>query len=121
MALHNEFGKKGEIIAKEFLLGKGYEIKCSNWVWEKAEIDIIAFKNESLVFTEVKTRTGNFFGNPEEFVTRSKERNLERASAAYIEEKGHTGEIRFDIIAITFFKNGLHEVHHIEDAFFPGM
>lgn len=121
MALHNDVGKKGEQIAGNFLLSKGYTILVRNWIWEKAEIDIIAEKDGQLIFLEVKTRKSNFFGYPEQFVSTVKEQNMERASSAYIEEVQHEGEVRFDIIAITFLKKEAYKVHHIEDAFFPGL
>jgi putative endonuclease len=121
MALHNDLGKKGEQIAGAFLLDKGYTILARNWVFGKAEIDIIARQDQQLVFLEVKTRSSHFFGYPELFVTPEKERHLEEASAAYMEEIRHEGEIRFDIIAVTFSKQETYEVHHIEDAFFPGL
>lgn len=118
---HLHTGRHGERLAKEFLAQKGYAILEQNWRYKRDEVDIIAGKNGLIIFLEVKTRTGIGFGHPEEFVTIAKEKNLERASAAYIEEKNHQGEIRFDIISITFDKQGRHEIYHIEDAFFPGV
>lgn len=116
MALHNDIGKKGERIAKQFLEEKGYEILDENWVYGKAEIDLIAYKNKIIVFVEVKTRTNLAFGEPEDFVTLAKQKLMEIASLQYIDIMNHQNEIRFDIIAITF-KNNTHTLKHIEDAF----
>ena len=54
MAQHNELGKTGEQIAVDFLIKKGYEIKERNWRFKKAEIDIIAQKDNFLIAVEVK-------------------------------------------------------------------
>ena len=57
------------------LLDKGYSIRERNWRYQKAEVDIIALKENTLVAVEVKTRTSNYFGNPEDFVTKKKIRS----------------------------------------------
>ena len=44
MATHNDLGKKGELLAQEYLLQKGYKILDVNWRFQKAEIDVIAQK-----------------------------------------------------------------------------
>jgi len=119
MALHNELGKKGECIAKDFLLQNGYEILDENWVYGRAEIDLIAYKNRTIIFVEVKARTGVAFGEPEDFVTLAKQKQMELASMEYIELMNHQNEIRFDIIAVTFNKNNTYTLKHIEDAFWP--
>ncbi|MEJ7557329.1 MAG: YraN family protein [Pedobacter sp.] len=119
MASHNELGKRGEEIAKEYLENKGYQILKMNWRHKRAEIDLIAKHDGTLVFVEVKTRSSANFGNPEEFVDWKKEKQLEFASLFYIEQSNHEGEIRFDIVAITMDTKKSYSVHHIEDAFWP--
>jgi putative endonuclease len=118
MARHNLDGQKGEALAKDFLIEKGYEILDENWTFGKAEVDIIALINNTIVFVEVKARSGNYFGNPEEFVDAKKQENLSNAAEEYIYVVDHKGEIRFDIIAI-LFKKGFetYQINHIEDAF----
>jgi putative endonuclease len=64
MAVHLDLGR-----TKTFLEGLGYEILDENWTHGKAEIDLIAYKDKVIIFAEVKTRTGNGFGEPEDFVT----------------------------------------------------
>ncbi len=68
MAGHNELGKKGEGLAIAFLEENDYKILERNYRFQKAEVDIIAFKDEILVGVEVKTRSTAHFGNPQEFV-----------------------------------------------------
>jgi len=115
MAEHNELGKEGEKEAIAYLKKNGYEILENNYRFKKAEIDIIALKEE-LVVVEVKTRSTDYFGNPEEFVTTKKKKLLVEAIDNYIIEKDLDVEVRFDIIAI-LKKGNLFEVDHIEDAF----
>lgn len=118
MAQHNTVGKKGEEIALEYLQNKGYKILESGWRFKHKEIDIIAENENCLIFIEVKTRTDNYWGNPEEFVTKSKQKFLIQAAEAYVEEKEYEGESRFDIIAITL-KNDCEDIDHIIEAFYP--
>jgi len=118
MAQHNDLGFSGEQMAKEYLIQKGYEILDENWVYERAEVDLIAYLNRIIVFVEVKTRSSTGFGLPEDFVNRAKQQRMADAADAYIEIMNHEGEVRFDIIAILFNKNN-HTIKHIEDAFWP--
>lgn len=119
MAAHNELGKRGENIAKAYLENSGYGILNMNWKYGRAEIDLIASQGDKLVFVEVKTRSSRDYGEPEDFVSHKKEKQLEWASSAYIDQRNHQGEIRFDIIAIVFENKDLYKINHIEDAFWP--
>ena len=119
MAQHLELGRKGELIAKQHLEQQGYEILDENWTHGKAEIDLIAYKDKVIIFTEVKTRSGNGFGEPEDFVDNRKQRLLADAADEYIYLMDHQGEVRFDIIAILFRNENNYKLNHIEDAFWP--
>jgi putative endonuclease len=118
MAEHNEFGKKGEEIAIDFLKKKGYKILETNWVSGKNEIDIIAREGKYIIVVEVKARHSNFAGEPETAVTRDKQKSLIRAANAYIRKMNYDEEVRFDIISILVVK-GKEQINHIEDAFYP--
>jgi putative endonuclease len=119
MAAHNDLGKRGEEIATAYLENLGYRILNANWRCARAEIDLIADQEGTIIFVEVKTRSSVDYGEPEEFVDYKKERQLEFASSVYIDMKNHQGEIRFDIIAIVFENEHLYKINHIEDAFWP--
>jgi putative endonuclease len=119
MALHLDLGRRGESLAKTFLEGLGYEILDENWTHGKAEIDLVAYKDKVIIFAEVKTRSGNAFGEPEDFVDNRKQKLLAEAADEYIYLMDHQGEVRFDIIAILFDKNANYTLKHIEDAFWP--
>ena len=119
MARHNDFGNEGELLAKQYLEGQGYEILEENWAFKKAEIDLIAYKDSTIIFAEVKTRSSTYFGKPEEFVNLQKQNLLVLAANEYIHLMDHKHEVRFDIISILFDKFGKHSIDHIEDAFWP--
>ncbi|NIJ43812.1 putative endonuclease [Wenyingzhuangia heitensis] len=116
MAQHNDLGNLGEQLAKDFLLKNSYTILETNWRYLKAEVDIIAKKENTLAIVEVKTRTTDFFGSPEEFITKGKIKLLIMAANAYVEQKNLDTEVRFDVIAIVK-NNKKTELNHIEEAF----
>ncbi|MFT5250394.1 MAG: putative endonuclease [bacterium] len=118
MAHHNELGKLGEKIASDYLLKNGYEVLAQNFYFDKAEIDIIAKKdNNTLVVVEVKTRNSDFFGDPQEFVTPSKIKLLVKAANEYVISNGLDMEVRFDIIAVIKNKT-IEKIEHFENAFY---
>ncbi|TKC12275.1 endonuclease [Pedobacter polaris] len=119
MASHNDLGFKGEAIAKAFLEKQGYEILDENWVHGKAEVDLIAYLNRQIIFVEVKTRTSVAYGMPEDFVSETKQKQMDLAANEYIELMNHKGEIRFDIVSVLFDKQNNYTINHIEDAFWP--
>ena len=119
MAKHNETGQTGEELALELLQRKGYEILETNWRHRRLEVDLIAMDGETLVFVEVKTRTFDYHGRPEEFVDVKKRKRLQRAAQAYMRKINHEWAIRFDVVAVQLKSVEGLEVRHLEDAFFP--
>lgn len=117
MAFHNDLGHRGEDLAVAFLKAKGYRIMARNWCYGKAEVDIIASYRPYLIFVEVKTRSSVAFGEPEDFVSDSKQKRLEWAAEGYIFQNNYQGEVRFDIVSILFNSAGEYSIRHIEDAF----
>ena len=118
MAHHNELGALGEQLASDYLARNGYDILKRNYYFDKAEIDIIAQKEAGiLVIVEVKTRNSDFFGDPQEFVKRSKIKLLVKAANEYVVSNNLDVEVRFDIIAV--LKNQhVEKIEHFEDAFY---
>ena len=117
MAEHNDLGKFGEELAVDFLEKNGYEILEKNWVFDKAEIDIIAQKENILAVVEVKTRSSVDFGLPQEFVKPKKIQLLLKAVNEYVIQHDLDVEVRFDIIAIHKEKTDF-VIEHIEEAFY---
>ncbi|MEO0045625.1 MAG: hypothetical protein RL705_816 [Bacteroidota bacterium] len=117
MAEHNELGKFGEELAVDFLQQKGFAILETNWTFQKAEIDIIAQKENTLAVVEVKTRTSIEFGLPQDFVKPKKIQLLVKGVNEYVTSNDLEVEVRFDIIAIYKEENN-YKIDHIEDAFY---
>ncbi len=118
MAEHNEKGKKGEVVAADFIKKKGYKIVKSNWRYKHKEIDIIAYDGDELVIVEVKLRSTDYFGDPSEAVTKKKQRYLIEAAEAYLDTIAEAPEVRFDIISI-IGSDPNYKYQHITDAFNP--
>jgi putative endonuclease len=109
-------GKKGEDLALRYLLKKGYTLLERNWRFRHKEVDIIAADGRDLVFIEVKTRSSEYFGAPEEAVDYKKQRYLTDAAEAFIRIRDIDTNIRFDVVSIVL-KSGYQSIDHIVDAF----
>ncbi len=117
MGKHNEFGKEGEQIAVDFLIKNGYNIKYRNYRYLKAEIDIIAQKDEILAIVEVRSRSSDFIENIAETITKKKIDLLVMAADHYVTEQDSDVEVRFDVITILKNKK-VFEIDHLESAFY---
>lgn len=116
MAEHNNTGKMGEILAREYLESKGFAILETNWRRGKYEVDIIAYMEGLIVFVEVKTRSRQDYGEPEEFVTLDKQKAYIRLADKYVIDHQRQEEVRFDIISVEI--EGLdYHITHLENAF----
>lgn len=118
MAEHNQVGKSGEEVAAEYLIARGYVIRDMNWRSGNLELDIVAYKDQTLVIVEVKTRSSELFGQPEEAVNSKKIRHIINATDAYIQKYDLPFEVRFDIISV-IKKGDEYDIEHIPDAFYP--
>jgi len=116
MAYNNDFGKKAEDFAVEFLIRNNFQILERNWRYGKAEIDIISRKGEKIHIIEVKARTSDKIVSPEEAVNIKKIKLLMYAADAYTCVLDEDLDIQFDIISI-IYKNSKFNLKYIEDAF----
>jgi len=116
MAKHLLQGKEAEALAANYLLKNNYQILDKNYRRGRSEVDIIAQKSGFVIFVEVKSlqAQGGIF--PEQQVTREKVFQVQAAANVYQYENKYKGNIRFDIIAITFFTKHS-EIEHFKDAF----
>ena len=117
MAEHNELGKLGEELAVEFLRKEGYRILETNWTFQKAEIDILAQKENILAVVEVKTRSSLDFGLPQDFVKPKKIQLLVKAVDAFVSERDLDIQVRFDTIAV-HKEDKSFVIEHLIDAFY---
>ena len=114
-------GQEGEDLAARFLQARGYRIIERNWrptlanqggkrSGMRGEIDCIAWQNsprgEILCFIEVKTRSSNAFGAPQEAVTPSKQRQICRLANAYVSHHPTSAACRFDVVEVWLSDDG---------------
>ena len=116
MAKNNDIGVLGEEMACKHLGEKGFDIIERNWRRGKYEVDIIAYKENVIIFVEVKTRSNVAYGEPETFVDKKKQRAYVKMANDYVITHKRPEEVRFDIVAITM-KGESPYINHIENAF----
>jgi len=112
-------GREGEDAAIRFLQKKKYTIVVRGFKMFRGEIDIVAYdRGRTLVFIEVKTRTSENFGFPEESVTAAKQDQIRKIAQGYV-AKSRLGDIpcRFDVISVFVSADGRRIIRHIENAF----
>ncbi|TAE04195.1 MAG: YraN family protein [Bacteroidetes bacterium] len=114
--MSKKLGQKGEDLACNYLISKGFQILERNFRHKRFEIDLIVKHENTIVFVEVKLRSSLNFGNPEDFVSQKQQNRIIEAANFYLSEKNIDSEIRFDIIAISNLQKP--EIEHFEDAFY---
>lgn len=111
-----KLGKKGEELVEKYLVKNNYNIICKNFYTKKGEIDIIAIKDNLLIFIEVKTRTNYNYGSPCMAVNYKKKKHMKYAAKVflYLNENMKNYEIRFDVIEVMInYNNGI--INHIKN------
>lgn len=99
-------GNIGENLACEFLIKQGYQILERNFRIRGGELDIIAKEGNTLVYVEVKTRSSNKYGTPEESVSAKKIEFLKRAAKFYRLKNSNLPLLeRIDVVAIMLSQN----------------
>ena len=110
-------GKEGEEAAVDFLEKQGYKILERNFKNKLGEIDVVARDKKTLCFIEVKTRTSLKFGYPQEAVTKSKQKQLNKVALSYLKQYNLIDNpARFDIISVIIDQNKT-DIVIIKDAF----
>ena len=119
-----DLGRRGEDLAVAFLEELGYHVLDRNYRFERREVDVVCFApaeddrlGGEIVFVEVKTRSGDVFGRPEEAVGHEKQERVIEAARAYLYEKKLEGaSCRFDVVSVMTGPSGP-EIEHFPDAF----
>ena len=111
-------GDWGERAASEYLEREGYRVIETNYRCQWGEVDLIVRKGGCVVFVEVRTRTGNAFGTPEESLTSRKQERLVATAQTYLQEVGlEDGEWRIDLITVRpGHQAGAPEIRHFANA-----
>jgi putative endonuclease len=118
MSTHKQVvGRWGEEVAAEYLTIKGYTVLDRNVHSAHGEIDIVASKEGSLIFIEVKTRRSHTFAFPEDSVTPRKQAYMLSAAEEYLQAHPESGESwQFDVIAVEGTPGGKRQIEHFENV-----
>ena len=110
-------GQYGEQLAIDYLKGRGYSIVTTNWHCKHGEIDIIARKDNLLVFVEVRTRHADTTEGAFESVTPRKQKRMTTSAQTYLAVQ-HLDSLdwRVDVIGIAIPRAGMPIIDHAEDA-----
>ena len=120
MAIKGEkrrLGAYGEALAAAYLKKHGYKIIKRNYKCPLGEVDIIAAKDDVVAFTEVKTRTSDYFGLPNEAVDKKRQQRYKNCVKYYFSGREIDVTVRFDIVEVFVAPGGV-EINHIENAFY---
>jgi putative endonuclease len=117
MSSHRQIvGRWGENVAAEYLEKKGYKIVERNVHAARGEIDIVARKDNLLIFVEVRTRTSHSFSYPEESVTLRKQTYILSAAEEYLLLHPESGDSwQFDLVAVEGSPGGNPQIEHFEN------
>ena len=118
MLTKQELGKCGEKIATKYLKENSYQIVQRNYRCRFGEIDIIAYKDNYLIFVEVKTKQNDKFGSPQAEVNLRKQKKLQQLARYYISQNQDQNiDFRFDVIGIMYRGVEDYKLSHLENAF----
>ncbi|MBZ0278608.1 MAG: YraN family protein [Anaerolineae bacterium] len=109
-------GQRGELLARTYLVERGYIIIETNWRCPHGEIDIVAQHETGLVFVEVRTRHADTTDPALESIVPRKQRHMIKSAQQYLNRHNLDTDWRIDIIAIALPSTGLPVIEHFEDA-----
>jgi putative endonuclease len=110
-------GRRGEMLARDYLIQRGYLLLAENFRTRLGEIDLILRQGRTLVFVEVKTRRSIVHGHPFEAVTPRKQAQLSRVALEYMGREGwHDRPARFDVVGILITPEG-ERIELVQNAF----
>jgi putative endonuclease len=112
-----ELGALGEQVATDHLIGMGLRILARNWRCRYGELDVIAVDpaSDTVVFVEVKTRTGDGYGGLAYAVTGQKVRRLRRLATAWLAgQPQRWAAIRIDVVGVRIGRRRAPEITHLQ-------
>ena len=117
-AAHLKLGERGERQASRYLKKRGYKIVEKDFKCKFGQIDLIAKDHEALCFIEVKCRSTESFGQPQDAITYTKQNRIKKISEYYmLKKKLANVQVRYDVVAIYEPKSGTREINLIKNAF----
>jgi putative endonuclease len=112
-----ELGRRGEEVAAEFVRGLGYRLIERNFRCRAGEVDLVALDDDTVVFVEVRSRSGVRLGTPLESVDGRKQAQVARVARYFLAAHGwHERTVRFDVVGIRFDAEPP-AVEHVRAAF----
>jgi putative endonuclease len=112
-----DLGRRGEEAALARYRSRGFDALATNWRCGLGELDLVLWDGRTVVFCEVKARTGWAFGGPFEAVHRVKQRKVRALAQAFLLERGlDPPAVRFDVASVVVSRGAL-RVELFEDAF----
>ncbi len=115
MSDRKSIGKTGELYAQNFLKKLGYTIIASNYFTPFGELDIIAVKDNTLIFVEVKTRSSKMFGTPADAVTAKKLVHIQKSGEYFaLNNRSLPKKQRIDVVSLMYFNNQITEAELIQ-------
>jgi putative endonuclease len=111
-----EIGALGEQLAAEYLTGLGLAVLARNWRCRWGELDLIVADAvaRTVVFVEVKTRTGDQFGGVAQAVTPAKVRRLRRLAGLWLAgQDGSWAAVRVDVIGVRIGRRRTPDITHL--------
>ena len=115
-----ELGRYGEDLAERHLVAAGMTVLARNWRCPTGELDLVARERDgTVVFVEVKARSGTGFGEPSEAVGPVKARKVRTVACRWLLEHRPPGtaEIRFDVVSVVRRRGHAPELVHLRGAF----
>jgi putative endonuclease len=119
MLTRAEIGALGEQLAVDHLTRLGLRVLTRNWRCRYGELDVIAVDptTNTVVFVEVKTRTGDGFGGLAQAVTAQKARRLRRLAAIWLAaQEQRWAAVRIDVIGIRIGRRRTPEISHLQEV-----
>lgn len=111
-------GAAGEDAVAQWYRDCGFSVLARNWRVREGEIDVVAARDATIVFCEVKTRRGDAFGIPAEAVTPRKQARLRKLAIHWLRDNDAHGDVlRFDVASVTPDGRGAWIVDVLEAAF----
>ena len=99
--MSREAGARAEREAEGYLRERGMRVLARNFRTRFGEIDLVVQDGETVVFVEVRARSSDAFGSPQETVTAAKRRRIIRTAMAYAQSRCLDAPLRFDVVALS--------------------
>jgi len=109
-------GQVGEDVVVEWLKKKGFKILERNFRSRWGEVDVVVEKNEVIVFVEVKTKSGERFGEPWEMVNRKKLEQIKRMAKMWCKKNKWDGACRIDVVGVWLDYGRVEKIKHWENV-----